>query len=79
MSALLVLIRKARQAQAPRMSDLEAACRIAFLFDKVARFEHPDDLATVDELFKLFTLRHEDALDLLEIAGGTGGPPASEE
>jgi RHS repeat-associated protein len=53
-SALLGLIRKARQAQAPRMSDEEAARRIAFLFDKPG---HLNDLATVDELSELFTFR----------------------
>ena len=73
MSALLYLIRKARQAHGGTLSDLEAANRNAFLFDKVARFEH--DATDVGELFALLTLRHEDALDLLERAGGTGGAP----
>ncbi len=80
-ATLLYLIRKARQAHGDTLSDEEAGRRLAhlvdILFDEVER--GPDDPATLDELWeeiwKLSTLRHEDAIDLLEGAGGTGGAP----
>jgi len=45
MSALLALIRKVRQAQAPRMSDEEAACRIDYLLDEAERLHRHGSVA----------------------------------